>query len=193
MFNIKRPSISNIFIFILALIAVLMAMVTFLYIKEQENFMAVRDIKDVKKLVVSSVFSNGSNIPKDYTCEGKNISPKLIIENIPKEAKSLAIIMDDPDAPSGVFVHWVVWNLEPSKVIEEGTKKGEQGMTSFGKNGYGGPCPPRGHGNHRYYFKVYALDNNLNLRKNATKEELLKAMEGHILAYGELMGIYRRD
>jgi len=144
------------------------------------------------KLKVTSVFEQGKPIPKKYTCEGENINPPLFIENIPKEAKTLAIIMDDPDAPSGVFVHWVLWN-HPLENVEEGTKKGENGITSFGKNGYGGPCPPRGHGTHRYYFKVYAINKTLNLSKNTNKEQLLKAIEDSIVAYGELMGTYRRD
>ncbi|MEM4295449.1 MAG: YbhB/YbcL family Raf kinase inhibitor-like protein [Candidatus Anstonellales archaeon] len=143
------------------------------------------------KLVIKSVFEHGQQIPKEYTCEGRNISPKLIIQGLDEKVKSIAIIMDDPDAPMGTFVHWVVWDLPPGNV-EEGTKKGVNGITSFNRLGYGGPCPPKGHGKHRYYFKVYGLDKKLGLKEGLRKEELLKAMEGHVIAYGELMGTYER-
>ena len=145
-----------------------------------------------KTLIVKSVFEYGKAIPKKYTCEGENVNPPLFIDNIPKEAKSLAIIMDDPDAPNGTFVHWVLWN-HPLENVKENTNEGESGINSFGKNGYGGPCPPKGHKDHRYYFKVYAVDEMLKLSKNTTKEELLKVIENKTVAKGELMGTYRRD
>ena len=141
---------------------------------------------------VKSVFGNMERVPVKYTCEGEDISPPLQIENIPEGTKAIAIIMDDPNAPVGTWVHWVVWNL-PVEDVAEGSQQGTQGKNSWGRLGYGGPCPPPGHGTHRYFFKVYALDAELSLPEGATKEELLKAMEGHILAKAELVGTYSRE
>jgi len=137
-------------------------------------------------------------IPARYTADGQDISPPLKIEGVPAEAKSIAMISDDPDAPVGTWVHWVVWNLSPEKTeipeampsagqLPDGTR---QGTTDFGRTGYGGPAPPSG--THRYYFKVYALDTMLQLRAGATKSELETAMRGHILAESQLMGRYQR-
>ncbi|RME80238.1 MAG: YbhB/YbcL family Raf kinase inhibitor-like protein [Methanobacteriota archaeon] len=141
---------------------------------------------------VKSVFGNNERIPTKYGCEGEDVNPELEVSGIPEEAKSLAIIMDDPDAPGGTWVHWVAWNI-PIGNIEEGTRAGVKGKNSWGKLGYGGPCPPRGHGIHHYHFKVYALDSQLTLAEGTTKEELLKAMEEHIVGEAELVGLYSRD
>ncbi len=146
---------------------------------------------DYKVLNISSVFDNNEFIPTKYTCDGENINPPLQIENIPKEAKCLAIIVDDPDAPSKVWVHWVCWNIPTTHQIKENEQRGEQGVNDFGKKGYGGPCPPKG--THRYFFKVYALDKDLNLSKNATKADLEKAMSDHVIAFGDLFGLYERQ
>ena len=146
----------------------------------------------------SSVFSEGGNIPAEYTCDGKDMSPPLAWSGVPQNAQSLAIIADDPDAPIGDWVHWVVYDL-PSVVtgfpahipsVERLSMGGMQGRTDFGRIGYGGPCPPRGI--HRYFFKIYALDTFLNGRPGMTKKELLQAMQGHVLAEGQLMGKYER-
>ncbi|MFZ0564961.1 MAG: YbhB/YbcL family Raf kinase inhibitor-like protein, partial [Chlamydiales bacterium] len=135
----------------------------------------------------SPVFEKGSTIPRKYTCQGIDVSPPLEIADVPAEAKSLALIMDDPDVPEsvrkdGMWVHWVVYNIEPSiKGIEEGTQSlGTFGKNTGNQNRYMGPCPPDRE--HRYFFKLYALDTSLSLGSGATKEELLKAMEGHIIA-----------
>ncbi len=142
--------------------------------------------------LMSEDFENGGMIPSEMTCDGRDISPELSISGIPKGAKSLALIMDDPDAPSGTFVHWVVWNIPPSiERVERGMEpEGVQGRTGFGGRGYRGPCPPSG--THRYFFKVYALDDEIILREGSSKGELEEAMEEHIIAKAELMGKYSR-
>ena len=148
--------------------------------------------------VTSSAFKEGQMIPAKYTCDGQNISPPLKWESAPQGTKSFALISDDPDAPVGTWVHWVMWNIpadanelaeniRPVKELPNGSK---QGISSFRQYGYGGPCPPSG--THRYYFKIYALDTMLELSGNTTKQNLLEAMKGHILAEGSLMGKYQR-
>jgi len=145
-----------------------------------------------KMKITSSAFQQGGNIPSKFTCDGSNTSPALQISGIPAEAKTLVLIVDDPDAPSGLFTHWVVWNISPqmSTVAEGSTPKGVQGTNDFGKSGYGGPCPPSGM--HRYYFKIFALDRELDLAASAKRGQLDAAMKGHVVAQGELMGRYSR-
>lgn len=140
--------------------------------------------------VTSTAFEQMGEIPLKYTCEGENINPPLNIGNIPPGTKSLTLIMDDPDAPNGTFDHWIIWNIEPGKVIAENSKPGIEGNSSYGKPGYKGPCPPTG--SHRYFFKVYALDSSLELKAGADKKTVEKAIQKHILAYGELIGIYKK-
>ena len=140
--------------------------------------------------LISTVFSQNGHIPPEYTCEGKNISPPLKVENIPDGTKTLALILEDPDAPSGVFDHWIVWNISPNEAIAEGSNPGISGTNSFGKTGYGGPCPPSGV--HRYFFRVFALNNELDLPAGSTKQELLDAIKGHVLSAAELMGHYQK-
>jgi Raf kinase inhibitor-like YbhB/YbcL family protein len=141
-----------------------------------------------KMKITSSAFQEGANIPSQFTCDGAGTSPPLQIADIPSEAKSLALIVDDPDAPSGLFTHWMVWNIPPqtSAVGEGNTPKGVQGTNDFGKSGYGGPCPPSG--THRYYFKIFALDRELDLPFGAKRGQVDAAMKGHVVAQGELMG-----
>lgn len=142
--------------------------------------------------LTSFVFTNNGAIPSEYTCDGADSSPPLTISDVPKNAKSLALIMDDPDAPVGTWDHWIVFNIPAStKQIQKGTEpQGVGGKNSWGRTGYGGPCPPSG--THRYFFKLYALDTELNLPKGSTKRDLERAIEGHILAKAELMGTYKR-
>jgi Raf kinase inhibitor-like YbhB/YbcL family protein len=146
-----------------------------------------------EKMKITSVFSNNTKIPEKYACDGQDISPPLEISGIPGTAKSLALIADDPDAPAGNWVHWVVWNIEvegSSIKLSEGKSPGTEGTTSFGSLGYGGPCPPSG--THRYFFKVYALDTKLSLAEGVNKQQLEKAMQGHILDKAELVGLYSK-
>ncbi len=135
-------------------------------------------------------FSQNGHIPPHYTCEGKNINPPLIVKNISEKTKTLALIVEDPDAPGGTFDHWICWNISPNIAISEGSDPGISGTNSFGNTGYGGPCPPSGE--HRYYFKVFALDTRLDLLAGSKKQELLDAMKGHVLASAELMGFYQK-
>ena len=145
-----------------------------------------------KMKVTSFAFQEGANIPSKFTCDGENTSPPLQIADIPSEAKSLALVVDDPDVPSGLFTHWAVWNIPPqtSAVGEGNVPKGVQGTNDFAKSGYGGPCPPSG--THRYYFKIFALDRELDLPFGAKRGQLDAAMKGHVVAQGELMGRYSR-
>jgi Raf kinase inhibitor-like YbhB/YbcL family protein len=146
----------------------------------------------VRMKITSSAFQQGGNMPSKFSCDGSNTSPPLQISDVPTEAKSLVLIVDDPDAPSGLFTHWAVWNISPqTTTIGEGsTPKGVQGTNDFGKSGYGGPCPPSG--THRYYFKVFALDRELDLPVGAKRSHLESAIKGHVIAQGELMGRYSR-
>jgi Raf kinase inhibitor-like YbhB/YbcL family protein len=142
-------------------------------------------------VVTSTGFIDHSVIPTKYSCEGNEVSPPLHLANIPTTAKTLALIMHDPDAPmAGGFTHWVVWNIDVRNDIPENYKLADQGLNSAHKNGYKGMCPPSG--THHYYFKAYALDTKLNLSKETDKAGLEKAMTGHILAEGELMGLYKK-
>jgi len=148
--------------------------------------------------IYSSAFEDGGMIPSKYTCDGADISPPLAWSGLPEGTKSIAIINDDPDAPMGTWVHWVIYNIPPTaQGLAEDIKRVEklpdgtlQGKNSWGRIGYGGPCPPGG--THRYFFKIYALDKMLNLKPGATKEELLTAMKGHILAQAQFYGKYSR-
>lgn len=145
----------------------------------------------MKQLHVSSdAFKQGEMIPSKYTCDGKNISPPLDISNIPEEAKCMALIVDDPDAPINTWVHWMVWNMPVTHYIKENEVLGTEGLNDFQQHHYGGPCPPAGI--HRYFFKVYALNNLLKLPPGTRKFQLEAAMKDHILAYGELVGLYQR-
>ncbi|PIO08546.1 YbhB/YbcL family Raf kinase inhibitor-like protein [Candidatus Pacearchaeota archaeon CG10_big_fil_rev_8_21_14_0_10_34_12] len=141
----------------------------------------------------SPAFENGGKIPSKYTCDSEDLSPRLEISNIPEGTKSLVLIMDDPDAPIGMWVHWVVFNISPeTKVIPEGEEpKGIHGKGTGGNKDYMGPCPPGGE--HRYFFKLYALDTELDLNEGATKTDVEGAMENHILEKSELVGKYKRE
>ncbi len=149
--------------------------------------------------LTSTAFQQGQTIPRQYTGDGQDISPPLKWSPVPEKTKSLALICDDPDAPAKVWVHWVIYDIPPSQQdlkehvptsqsLADGSK---QGKNDFGKIGYGGPAPPPGKP-HRYYFKLYALDQPVSLQPGATKEQLLAAMQGHIVGEAQLMGIYKR-
>lgn len=143
--------------------------------------------------IISRAFENNQMIPQKYTCDGENISPPLQISDIPEEAKSLVLIIDDPDAPSGDWVHWLVWNINPeTKLIteNESPKGAIQGINDFNRQNYDGPCPPSGI--HHYQFKIYALDTILNLPSNSRKKDLEKTIEDHLLDKDILIGLYQR-
>lgn len=151
--------------------------------------------------ITSAAFHEGEVIPEQYTCDGDNVSPPLRWGRLPKDSQSLALICEDPDAPSGTFVHWLIFNLPPivsdlpealpaTETLEE--TGAIQGRNDFNNIGYDGPCPPPSN-SHRYFFRLYALDTKLQLRAGATKREFERAIEGRILAEGHLMGTYQRE
>ena len=165
---------------------------------KQQNDLQTEGDRKMEIKVESSAFEEGAMIPARYTCDGANVSPPLQWGSIPAGTKSIAVISDDPDAPMGDWVHWVIFNIPadvneleddipPDEVLSNGAI---QGTTDFGRVGYGGPCPPSG--THRYYFKIYALDTTLDLTSSTDKAKLLDAMEGHIIGRGQLMGKYKR-
>ncbi|MFH1663240.1 MAG: YbhB/YbcL family Raf kinase inhibitor-like protein [archaeon] len=148
----------------------------------------------MKLKVSTNAFSSGKAIPAKYSCDGTDFNPEIMISGIPEKTASLALIVDDPDAPGGVWTHWVVWNIPvegKTKTIQENSVPGVQGTNSAASLEFHGPCPPSG--THKYYFKVYALDSNLSLKEGSTKTDLEKAMKGRLLAQGELMGTYQRE
>ncbi len=169
--------------------------------KVQINTMQEKKEKDVNMQfkITSQAFEDGGIIPKKYTCDAEDISPPLKWESVPEGTESLAIVCDDPDAPMGTWVHWVLFNITPdtkelpekvstTETIDNGAK---QGTNDFGNIGYGGPCPPGG--THRYFFKLYALDTMLNIEAGIKKADLLKAIEGHLIFETQLMGKYKRQ
>lgn len=144
--------------------------------------------------LTSPAFEHNQHLPKRHTCDGEDLSPAFNISEIPPNTKSLTLIVDDPDAPGKTWIHWLVWDIPPQfQDIPEGfpPPSALQGTNDFGNQSYGGPCPPPGT-QHRYFFKLYALDNIIEIEKGATKPSLEKAMEGHILAQTELIGLYGR-
>ena len=169
----RKPIISGVVVILLAVIA---------------SFAA----EGAKMKITSFAFQEGGNIPSKFTCDGSDISPPLQITGVPSEAKSLVLIADDPDAPSGLFTHWLIWNIPPqtNSISEGSAPKGVHGTNDFGKPGYKGPCPPPG--THRYSFKIYALDRELDLRGGAKRSQLDAAMKGHVVAQGVLVGRYAR-
>lgn len=144
--------------------------------------------------ITSKAFLPDGMIPSKYTCDGADVNPPLLIGTVPEKTRSLALIVDDPDAPVGIWVHWVVWNIGAGtkEIPENSVPPGAlQGTNDFRKQGYGGPCPPSG--THRYFFKLYALDAPLSAPAGATKARIEEAMKGHVLAQAELIGLYKRS
>lgn len=140
--------------------------------------------------VHSTTFANKGNIPQHYGCDGEGVNPGLQIDGIPPATESVALIMDDPDAPGGLFTHWLVWNIPPGEDIAENSNPGISGTNSAGKTGYHPPCPPNGR--YRYYFRVFALNTPLNLPAGSNRNTLEAAMQNHIIARAELMGYYEK-
>jgi Raf kinase inhibitor-like YbhB/YbcL family protein len=143
--------------------------------------------------LTSAAFEEGQAIPVKHACDGENVSPGLSWSGAPDGSRSLALIVHDPDAPSGDFVHWVAWGIDPGAGgLDEGARPPGEGANGFGDTGYGGPCPPPGHGAHRYFHELFALDAELDLQRGATREQLEDAIDGHVLAGAELVGTYER-
>ena len=183
---------------ILALMMAKLGSVALPRIKVQDYFSA-KGGAPMAFSISSPSFQNGKDIPKKFTCDGDDVSPALSWTDPPQGVKSFALIADDPDAPRGTWTHWVLFDLSPStSSLPEGVPKvgqlpdsGRQGVNDFPKIGYGGPCPPPGKP-HRYFFTLYALDNKLNLKAGASKQEVEQAMQNHILGKAEVMGKYGR-
>jgi Raf kinase inhibitor-like YbhB/YbcL family protein len=143
--------------------------------------------------ITSGAFDHGGSIPPRHSCEGENVSPPLSWAGVPDGTRSLALIVDDPDAPVGTFTHWLAWGIDPAAGgLADGEAAPREGRNGFGTVGYGGPCPPPGHGRHRYFFRLQALDVDLDLEAGADREELERALGGHALESAELMGRYAR-
>ena len=169
----------------------------------ESEYLLEQEVSKLTIEVTSPAFTEGKPIPTQYTCDGQDRSPVLSWTGVPEgieSTESIALIADDPDAPGGTWVHWVLYGLGPEvNEMQEGVATSEvlpggakQGVNDFKRTGYGGPCPPVGHGPHRYYFKVYAMDGDIGLDPGATKAALLREMDGHILAQGQLTGTYER-
>ncbi|MDH5533236.1 MAG: YbhB/YbcL family Raf kinase inhibitor-like protein [Candidatus Pacebacteria bacterium] len=179
----------------LILIIVIISSIIFLLINNQNKKVnnQIKSNQGETMKLTSNAFINQGNIPTKYTCDGENINPPLQFSEIPKETKSLVLIVDDPDAPVGDWVHWLVWNIDPNTTeLEENSLPGGsiQGITDFKENKYGGPCPHSG--THRYQFKLYALDTTLDLSSDTTKKVLEQTIEAHIIDQTMLEGVYKR-
>jgi Raf kinase inhibitor-like YbhB/YbcL family protein len=180
-------------------IAALIGFVLCFSLWPSEKFFAQERGRTMSLQISNAAFSVGEAIPKKFTCDGPDVSPQLKWNDAPPNTQAFALIMDDPDAPAGTWVHWVLYDLPANtRELSEGVAKQEQlssgarqGRNDFGKTGYGGPCPPPGKP-HRYFFKLYALDTKLNLKAGATKADVERAVKGHILAQAELTGKYGR-
>lgn len=158
---------------------------------QTNNMIGLKNFSNPLK-ISSPAFEDNALIPKKYTCDGDNINPPLNISNVPQSAKTLALIVDDPDAPAGLWIHWVAWNIDPeTKNVPEGVQSiGHSGLNTRGNSFYGGPCPPDKE--HRYFFKIFALDKILDIPNESTAADLLRAMDGHIIDKAELIGRYNR-
>ncbi|MCL4416737.1 MAG: YbhB/YbcL family Raf kinase inhibitor-like protein [Actinobacteria bacterium] len=143
--------------------------------------------------IISSAFENNSLMPSKYTCEGPEVNPPLEFKDVPEDSKSLVLIVDDPDAPVKTFIHWTIWNIDPkiTEIGENSSPKGAiEGITSSGKRGYDGPCPPSG--THRYFFKLFAIDKMLDLSPSSYVGDIESAIEGHVIRKAELIGLYKK-
>jgi Raf kinase inhibitor-like YbhB/YbcL family protein len=141
--------------------------------------------------ITSAAFEAGGTIPSRYSCDGENVSPPLSFAGAPADTRSLALVVDDPDAPVGTFTHWLAWDIDPgADRLDEGQAAPREGRNGFGTTGYVGPCPPRGR--HRYFFRLHALDAELDLQPGADRDQLERALDGHVLETAELMGWYER-
>ncbi len=180
---------------VFVIIILVIAGIVYWLIPKQKEADDISTIPQLENMTITSpAFSHNGQVPLKYTCDGEDINPPLTISGVPANAKSLVLIVDDPDAPRGTWVHWTVWNIKPdtTSIGENSLPMGAvEGTTDFGRTGYGGPCPPSG--THRYFFKIYALDTLINLSSSARKADIEKVMEGHILDQTELIGLYKRS
>ncbi len=179
---------------IIFLIVMLLTFIIFkTTIHEKQSGLIINNSLPKRMNLTSNAFAPNADIPAKYTCDGDNVNPPLTIKEMPAEAKNLALIMDDPDAPMGTWLHWTIWNINPAttEITENFVPTGAaEGTTDFGSTGYGGPCPPSG--THRYFFKLYALDTEINLPAGAQLKELEQAIAGHVLDQAELIGLYTK-
>jgi len=183
---------------ILATITLVVGILVFMNEKKsgqhnQQQIIPNENIIKQNMKIENAIFKNNEYIPAKFTCDGLNVNPPLKISEVPVEAKSLALVVDDPDASSGTWVHWVLWNIDPATtdISENVVPTGAvQGTTDFGDTKYGGPCPPSG--THRYFFRLYALDTKLDLSSSTKKQDLENAMQGHVIAQTEMVGLYGR-
>jgi Raf kinase inhibitor-like YbhB/YbcL family protein len=144
--------------------------------------------------LTSEAFDDGEPIPRKHSCDGEDLCPPLAWRSVPEGTRALALIVHDPDAPSGDFIHWVAWNIDPEAGgFEEGGAAPAEGTNGFGRQGYAGPCPPPGHGSHRYFFHLFALDAEPDLTPGADRDQLAAAIEGHVLGEARLVGTYERS
>ena len=172
----------------------------FLYLHDRSPAVLIEKIPTLtassttSMILTSPSFNHSEKIPDKFTCDGGNINPQLVIGNVPTDAQSLALIMDDPDAPGGTFTHWTMWNIDPATTVikeESIPSKSVEGTTSFGKVGYGGSCPPPGKA-HRYFFKLYALNSMLDLPERSKRVDLEKEIKKHFITETQLVGTYQR-
>jgi Raf kinase inhibitor-like YbhB/YbcL family protein len=185
---------------LIIIIIVIISAVIFYWYKNQPQPSSVSGVENkiinqTPMKIQSPAFQNNQSIPSKYTCDGGDVNPPLEFLEVPKEAKTLALIVDDPDAPKGDWVHWLVWNINPviNQIAESSVpEEAVEGVTDFGRACWGGPCPPSGNPHH-YHFALYALDGKLNLPSYSVKKDLLQAMNGHIIGQAELVGVYQRN
>lgn len=182
-------------IFLLLALAIALSLVLVLYQRNSPNF--TRQTNSQKNSftmkIISPAFTNNGKIPSKYTCDGEDVSPPLEFLEVPREAKSLVLIVDDPDAPGKTWVHWVVYNISPStgKVLEDSIPQvGVLGKTDFDTLGYGGPCPPSG--THRYFFKLYAIKKGLDLSEGLNKQQILEKINESVIEQAQIIGLYSR-
>ena len=190
------------FTFILIFVAVIVGTGLYFFSQSAVNEIANQSVENLKELITkevpmkitSSAFQNNQSIPAKYSCDGEDVNPPLTFSELPDNTQSLVLIMDAPDAPAGTWVHWTIWNINPTttEIAENSVPEGAvEGITSSGSAGYGGPCPPSGE--HRYIFKLYALDAMLELDASADKAALEQEMQSYILGKADLTGLYRRQ
>jgi len=181
-------------IIFLTIILILAATIMHKGFGAKNNYETNLKISKEANMKITSVFEHNTNIPSIYTCDGDDLAPELTITEVPDGTKELVLIVDDPDAPIGTFVHWVLYNIPPTttKIDNRNLPKGaKQGHTDFGRNSWGGPCPPSGV--HRYFFKLYAIDKTLEFKEGVKKRQIENEIEEHIIEKAELIGLYKRN